>query len=393
MTTTTITQTEIKDNAETAVISQTCTNGAAAEPGHPSTGDGGATPEAQKLDVRPAKAVAAFTWRGAKPSSPLAGPPQQPPAPAKPEKIEILHGKFKGVYKVHPIAAMFPLLQGQPFEDFKKSIRMNAQKEPVVIDGDVLLDGRNRVRAQNELGRETWAVKFRTLKLGLTPDKWIEIRNAHRRNMSEDQRIAIAARILAWRQDENARNWLKCRVLVRPNTAASTNQSASQHPATGEEREAAKPSESEYPQEPADNPPKRKRGRPPGRRSAAKAVAAATQQSRYRADQIIELREQAPLLAEAVEVGALKLKEAVRQFKERRKPQPNAAPADPPESTPDMQRVEMACGAGLAALKDIIRKQGVRRWELSLFWGGIEKFVQCEVADLDQAARGQSTEL
>ena len=332
----------------------------AAEPGHPSAADSEPAPAAQKLDVQPASAVAASTSPGAEAGASLTSAVQQSTASASPATIEILYGEFKGIYKVHPAAALFPLLAGQPFEDLKKSIAKHGQKDPAVIDGDVLLDGRNRVRSLNELGRETWAVQFRSLKSGVAPEKWIEIKNAHRRNLSEDQRIAIVARIIAWRKEEDARNRLRCRVTARSNPAASTSLSTSQQPAPGEKQEAAKQSESEYPQKAAENTPKRQHGRPcGGKRSEAKAVAAAASQSRYRAESMIKLADEAPDLTDAVERGELKLKEAMAKLRGRQNPQPTTVLVDQPNGTPDIERVDAACeAASLAWATNLVESLG-----------------------------------
>jgi ParB-like chromosome segregation protein Spo0J len=48
---------------------------------------------------------------------------------------------------VHPVAAMFPLLEGKELEELCDDIQASGLANPIVILGDVLLDGRNRLRA------------------------------------------------------------------------------------------------------------------------------------------------------------------------------------------------------------------------------------------------------
>jgi ParB-like chromosome segregation protein Spo0J len=52
-----------------------------------------------------------------------------------------------GKYRVHPVASMFPLLEGEEFEDLVESIRAYGQKIPITVHEGLLLDGRNRDRA------------------------------------------------------------------------------------------------------------------------------------------------------------------------------------------------------------------------------------------------------
>lgn len=52
-----------------------------------------------------------------------------------------------GGYSVHPTAALFPLMEGEPWREFVESIRLQGLLEPIVVDGKTILDGRNRMRA------------------------------------------------------------------------------------------------------------------------------------------------------------------------------------------------------------------------------------------------------
>lgn len=55
-----------------------------------------------------------------------------------------------GEYKVHPLASKLPLIQGQEYEDLKRSIEVDGLIEPILILSEkdkTIIDGRNRMRA------------------------------------------------------------------------------------------------------------------------------------------------------------------------------------------------------------------------------------------------------
>jgi hypothetical protein len=47
----------------------------------------------------------------------------------------------------HPIADVFPLMDGEKFAELVQSIKENGQREPIMTFNDLILDGRNRYRA------------------------------------------------------------------------------------------------------------------------------------------------------------------------------------------------------------------------------------------------------
>jgi hypothetical protein len=109
-------------------------------------------------------------------------------------------------YKVHPAAAVFPLIHGEEFDELCDSILKNGLREPVVVSGDVLIDGRNRLRAVEALRAKGEKVELRITQWvndGRNVAEWIWDINALRRHMSEDAIVCASAAIWPLIAEEN----------------------------------------------------------------------------------------------------------------------------------------------------------------------------------------------
>ena len=96
--------------------------------------------------------------------------------------------------QAHPAADIFPLMQGDDFDELVADIRDHGQQEPLLLHPDgSILDGRNRYRACLELGIEpltrTWEPKGDEVSTVL-------ILNLHRRHLTSLQRACVAVEIL-----------------------------------------------------------------------------------------------------------------------------------------------------------------------------------------------------
>jgi ParB-like chromosome segregation protein Spo0J len=99
-----------------------------------------------------------------------------------------------GCYRVHPIAAMFPLLQGEDYEKFKASIKQQGQLEPILVQAGILLDGRNRLRACLDLGIEPKVQEFQGSDVGES----ILALNIERRHIDAGVRAMLTYRAQQW---------------------------------------------------------------------------------------------------------------------------------------------------------------------------------------------------
>jgi len=103
-----------------------------------------------------------------------------------------------GGFTVHPAAAVFPLIEGDEFDDLCDSIRSHGVQHPAVVRGTELLDGRNRMRACERLKAEGWAGSCPTVEWkddGRNVAEWIWDTNAIRRHMDDDG-IVMASSVI-----------------------------------------------------------------------------------------------------------------------------------------------------------------------------------------------------
>jgi hypothetical protein len=96
----------------------------------------------------------------------------------------------------HPLANLFPLMEGEPFRELCESIRTNGLIHPIIRDNGVIVDGRNRQLACEKTGRPPHYREFSDLKLTISVEEYIWSTNVLRRHLTDDQRAAIQ---MAWK--------------------------------------------------------------------------------------------------------------------------------------------------------------------------------------------------
>jgi hypothetical protein len=92
----------------------------------------------------------------------------------------------------HPLANVFPLIEGEEFFAFCEDIKVNGQQEAIILHGGMILDGRNRYRALQELGIEPMYEQY----TGQAPLEFVLSKNMYRRQLTVAQRSIIAAEIV-----------------------------------------------------------------------------------------------------------------------------------------------------------------------------------------------------
>lgn len=96
----------------------------------------------------------------------------------------------------HPLANIFPLIDGREFDDLVSDIRQHGVREPVWLYDGAILDGRNRFRASKAAGVVCPTREYR----GDDPAAFVVSLNLKRRHLTESQRAMVAANLANMRQ-------------------------------------------------------------------------------------------------------------------------------------------------------------------------------------------------
>jgi hypothetical protein len=114
-------------------------------------------------------------------------------AEAKPHKLELQALQF------HPLADLFPLLEGADFDDLVADVRAHGVREKIVLYQDKILDGRNRYCACLAAGVEPEFEDY----TGDNPLAYVVSLNLKRRHLSQSQRAMVAAKLATLRSGDN----------------------------------------------------------------------------------------------------------------------------------------------------------------------------------------------
>lgn len=124
--------------------------------------------------------------------------------------------------RFHPLADLFPLIEGVEFDDLVKSIKDNGQHDPIVLLDEMILDGRNRYRACLTSGVEPRIEQF----TGKDAVAFVMDHNIHRRHLNESQRAMIAAKLANLKTGQRADYANKSTGVAKATPAMSASKAA-----------------------------------------------------------------------------------------------------------------------------------------------------------------------
>jgi len=114
--------------------------------------------------------------------------------------------EYIGGYEVHPAASIFPLIEGDDFEELVESIIRSGVQHPICVMGKLLIDGRNRLRAVEVARSKGHAIQIpvtQMLDAGQNVAEWIWDTNANRRQMTADGLAMASSAIFPLIEKEN----------------------------------------------------------------------------------------------------------------------------------------------------------------------------------------------
>jgi hypothetical protein len=119
----------------------------------------------------------------------------------------------------HPLADIFPLMEGKEFEEFVADIDKHGLREEVALYQDQILDGRNRARACGKLGIEPRYQHLRFSNDDGARD-YVISKNIHRRHLTTEQKRELIGKLLKTAPEKSDRQVAEA-VKVSPTTVGT----------------------------------------------------------------------------------------------------------------------------------------------------------------------------
>jgi ParB-like chromosome segregation protein Spo0J len=134
--------------------------------------------------------------------------------------------------KFHPLADIFPLMEGKDFDDLVADIKANGLREPIRLYENQIIDGRNRYRALQRLGDPKHSrylpKNFRYLNLDCNSDDgaraYVISANIHRRHLSAEQKRDLLVELVKASPEKSDRQLAKEAGTTHPTIAKARKQ-------------------------------------------------------------------------------------------------------------------------------------------------------------------------
>jgi len=121
--------------------------------------------------------------------------------------------------KFHPLAGIFPLMEGAEFDELVADIKAHGLREPIVLYQGLILDGRNRYRACIKTGVEPSFVPSTWQVLNDDPAGYVISANIRRRHLTPEDKIKYLAQLVAAQPEKSDRLLAKQTGVSHPTIA------------------------------------------------------------------------------------------------------------------------------------------------------------------------------
>jgi hypothetical protein len=143
------------------------------------------------------------------------------------------------MYELHRLANLFPLMEGEEFDQLVADIKVNGLHEPIMLCENQILDGRDRYRACLKAGVSPKFAQFRDIPPPtISPTSYVISRNINRRHLTTQQRVAIAAELATRKVGDNQHTLFEVPPEPAQNYAPSVDQLAAAAPVMSTEQAA-----------------------------------------------------------------------------------------------------------------------------------------------------------
>jgi hypothetical protein len=110
----------------------------------------------------------------------------------------------------HPLADIFPLMEGAEFDALVADIKAHGLREPIALYQGKIIDGRNRYRACRALDHDPGEmIEQRDFAIDGDPVAYVISKNIHRRHLTAEQKRALIAKLIAAQPEKSDREIAK----------------------------------------------------------------------------------------------------------------------------------------------------------------------------------------
>ncbi len=120
--------------------------------------------------------------------------------------------------KIHPYALAFPEATAEDTLALQNSIQQHGQRDPIVLLGNEVLDGRTRYQACRHLKIPPQFRQYDPVKDGQDPLQWVIDKTLHRRHLTVGQRAALAVSLEQIIKDKRAAQKAQEEATKQPTT-------------------------------------------------------------------------------------------------------------------------------------------------------------------------------